>query len=563
MITYPTDPARLDYVSDPWTDEDSGTQWLYQPAANRWVPYVVSGGGASRFEDLTDKATADLPAINTLLSSALGGKQATLSNYSTISGLTDYPPTFPPTLITHTAAVFVATVGDDNNDGLSPERPKATIGAAIDAAELLIDPGGATGVRVHVMDGATYTENIEVPDKVAIDAKGATLVGTASITGGSELWLDRHFAASTDQRMLTLEGAGNGPAIYNANISDGRGQGGALTGVSNVRNVGGGGRNLFAHVGILYVSTGGTGIGDVSIGNAGHIHIEIPDLYLTGTNAVGILGSAQGIGASNIVGWIDHIINLTGASSSTGILMAAAGATVKLTCSEIIANTAYNIGEGDLYLSCPRIEGTRTGTPKQLMLGTEDASATISAGKTILWGESPDATLQNLGGGTAGRAVFGASAHTGAGSTRKLMGLDVSDNVTFTNLTASGTLSVTGASTLAAYSETVVALGTVAEDAALAITAGTVITATLTSSTECTFTMPTAAAGKSFLLHLKQASTPTTAIFTGVIWSGGAAYAATQTAGRVDIISFATTPNAAGDGWLWVGSVLPNHTLPT
>jgi len=136
-------------------------------------------------------------------------------------------------------------------------------------------------------------------------------------------------------------------------------------------------------------------------------------------------------------------------------------------------------------------------------------------------------------------------------------------DITLRNLTASGTLSVTGASTLAAYSETVVALGTVAATATLAITAGTVITATLTASTECTFTMPTAAAGKSFILHLKQAATPTTAIFTGVIWSGGAAYAATQTAGRVDIISFATTPNAAGDGWLWVGSVISNHTLPT
>ena len=120
-----------------------------------------------------------------------------------------------------------------------------------------------------------------------------------------------------------------------------------------------------------------------------------------------------------------------------------------------------------------------------------------------------------------------------------------------------------GTLTATAYTETVVALGTVAATPdQLAITSGTVITATLTSSTPCTFTMPTAAAGKSFLMHLKQAATPTTATFTGVLWSGGATYAATQTASRVDILSFATTPNAAGNGWLWVGSVLPNHTLP-
>ena len=39
-----------------------------------------------------------------------------------------------------------------------------------------------------------------------------------------------------------------------------------------------------------------------------------------------------------------------------------------------------------------------------------------------------------LGGGTAGVALFGAAAHTGAGSTRKLMGLDTTDTPTFANV---------------------------------------------------------------------------------------------------------------------------------
>jgi hypothetical protein len=119
-----------------------------------------------------------------------------------------------------------------------------------------------------------------------------------------------------------------------------------------------------------------------------------------------------------------------------------------------------------------------------------------------------------------------------------------------------------GTLTATAYTETVVALDTVGASATIAITGGTVITATLTSSTPCTFTMPTAAAGKSFIFHLKQAATPTTATFTDVLWSGGATYAATQTAGRVDILSFVTTPNDDDDGYHWVGSVIPNITLP-
>jgi len=276
------------------------------------------------------------------------------------------------------SAVFVAKGGSDDNDGTKLNTPKLTIGSAITKAEaLLLD--GATGVRIHVMDGATYTENITVPDKVSIDAKGATLIGTASITGGAELFIDRHFAAANNQSMLTCEGAGTGPAIYWANISDGRGTAGTLTGVNNVRNVGGGGKNLFARVGVLYTSTSGTGVGDVSIGDAGHIHIEILDLYLAGNNSIGILGGSQGSGSANVVGWIDHILEAGTPTGTIGISMTAAGAVVKITASEIVADTAYNISAGSLYLSCPKITGTQTGTPTNRMLGSIDFGTT--AGK--------------------------------------------------------------------------------------------------------------------------------------------------------------------------------------
>jgi len=62
-------------------------------------------------------------------------------------------------------------------------------------------------------------------------------------------------------------------------------------------------------------------------------------------------------------------------------------------------------------------------------------------------------------------------------------------------------------------------LGTVTSSATISIANGTVITATLTASTACTFTMPTATAGKSFVLLLKQAaSTGNGMPFTGVKW---------------------------------------------
>jgi hypothetical protein len=56
------------------------------------------------------------------------------------------------------------------------------------------------------------------------------------------------------------------------------------------------------------------------------------------------------------------------------------------------------------------------------------------------------------------------------------------------------------------YTEGVVAIGTVTSASTISLTSGTVQTATLTASTACTFTMPTATAGKSFVLLLKQAA---------------------------------------------------------
>lgn len=106
------------------------------------------------------------------------------------------------------------------------------------------------------------------------------------------------------------------------------------------------------------------------------------------------------------------------------------------------------------------------------------------------------------------------------------------------------------------YTEGVVAIGTVTTASTLSLTNGTVQTATLTASTACTFTMPTATAGKSFILLLKQAATTGngTATFTGVKFSGGTAPTITATAGKMDILTF------TADGTNWYGSFIQNFT---
>ena len=106
------------------------------------------------------------------------------------------------------------------------------------------------------------------------------------------------------------------------------------------------------------------------------------------------------------------------------------------------------------------------------------------------------------------------------------------------------------------YTEGVVAIGAVTTTHTLDLTNGTIQTATLTASTGCTFTMPTATAGKSFTLLLKQAASTGngTATFTGVKWPTGGAPTITATAGKMDILTFFC------DGTNWYGSATQGFT---
>jgi hypothetical protein len=97
-------------------------------------------------------------------------------------------------------------------------------------------------------------------------------------------------------------------------------------------------------------------------------------------------------------------------------------------------------------------------------------------------------------------------------------------------------------------------IGVVGASATLSIANSTVLTATLTSGTATTFTMPAVAAGKAFTLHLKQPASGAvgSAVFTGVKWPSGGAPVVTELNGVLDIFPFIS------DGVNWYGSSLQN-----
>ena len=102
--------------------------------------------------------------------------------------------------------------------------------------------------------------------------------------------------------------------------------------------------------------------------------------------------------------------------------------------------------------------------------------------------------------------------------------------------------------TVTNYVESVVAIGNSGTTQTLSLTSGTVQTVTMTGN--CTFTMPTATAGKSFILICTQDATGSrTGVFTSVKWPAGTAPTLTTTATTgVDILTF------VANGTSWFGT---------
>ena len=88
----------------------------------------------------------------------------------------------------------------------------------------------------------------------------------------------------------------------------------------------------------------------------------------------------------------------------------------------------------------------------------------------------------------------------------------------------------------------------------LALTNGTVQILTLTGSP--TITMPTAVAGKSFIIMLKTGAGSFTVTWSTVKWPSGTAPTITSTASRQDVFSFFS------DGTNWYGATLGQNYTP-
>ena len=190
------------------------------------------------------------------------------------------------------------------------------------------------------------------------------------------------------------------------------------------------------------------------------------------------------------------------------------------------------------------IYGTTYQTTLNASLLTADRNHYLpnASGTLALTGSAagvPDALTNGTIAGTL-NITAGTITVTNQSTFRDAIGLGTANSPTF----AGGTMTN--------YTEAVVAIGNSSTAQTLSLTNGTVQTCTLTGN--CTFTMPTATAGKSFVLYLKTGTGGFTGAFTGVKWSGGTTPTITATASRMDILTF------VADGTNWYGQIAQNYT---
>jgi hypothetical protein len=377
--------------------------------------------------------------------------------------------------------------------------------------------------------------------------------GTTGIISGSVDNPTTHGRLSTAVGILNITSGANSTAIGYANTTSGANSStfgydntasaanAVAYGVSNTATLG--------LVAVGYNNTASTGAA-VAVGGSNTASGSSSIAFGFSNNASGTNASAFGSG-STASAFDSSAFGRSSTASGTnscavGRSNTASGANSSAfgyqTITSVAGTQEFGIGTGSARLSSVRVHDDG-----YVALSLRDtATALTDGGATV--GAEADGTLMR--GAYAirrnGSNLFiDANSSTGTITSARIGDVSLDGSEVLTNKTLTNP-------TINNYTEGVVAIGNSGTSQTIALTLGTFQTVTLTGS--CTFTMPTATAGKSFILKVLTGAGGFTATFTGVKWPDNAAPIITATAGRYDLISF------IADGTAWSGSAIQNFT---
>jgi hypothetical protein len=271
------------------------------------------------------------------------------------------------------------------------------------------------------------------------------------------------------------------------------------------------------------------------------------------TNLTHFAASQATIGATSVVtsqyGFIANS-NLTGASFNYGFYGNIASGTNRYNL--YMAGTADNYFAGNVGIGTPtptnKLDVTAAIGVVNVSSSTGTNHAKVQVNNTA---GSFQFAIENSAGSNYGTTAYsrllwndGAYPTVFFTNSAERMRIDSSGNVligTTTSPAGSKELVLGGD-----YIEGVVAIGNSGTAQTLSLANGTVQTVTMTGN--CTFTMPTNVAGKSFVLIVSSGAGGFTGTFTSVKWPNNAAPTLTTTATRWDILTFVS------NGTSWYGN---------